>query len=130
MLMLWNTARKTFLLTLGAALMAGASFAADQDILSKTELKKLIATANTPQDHQRIARHFDAKAGQLEAEAKDHEELAAEYRRTPAGHEQKHPMSGLTAAHCEYFAGEMRRAAHEARKLAADHREMAKPAGK
>jgi hypothetical protein len=96
-------------------------------ILSKTELKKLVASASTPQDHERIARHFDAKAVQYEADAKDHEELAAEYRANPTGREQKHPMSGQTAAHCEFFAKELRQAATEARQLAKDHREMAKP---
>lgn len=98
--------------------------------LSKAELKKLVATASTPQDHERIAKHFDAKAAQYETDAKDHEELAAEYKANPTGHEQKHPMTGLTAEHCLYFAKEARRAAEEARKVAADHRAMAKPAAK
>ena len=51
------------------------SFATAQT-LDKAELKKLVASASTPQDHERIAKHFDAKAVELEAEAKDHEELA------------------------------------------------------
>ena len=100
-------------------------FAAGQ-VLGKAELKKLVASASTPQDHERIAKHFDAKAAQYDADAKDHEELAAEYTARPTGHEQKHPMSGLTAEHCKYFAKEARRAAEEARQLAKDHREMAK----
>jgi hypothetical protein len=90
-------------------------------------LKKLIGAASTPQDHERIAKHFDAKAVQYETDAKDHEELAAEYEAKPSGLGQKHPMSGLTAEHCRYFAKEARRAAEEARKVAADHRAMAKP---
>jgi hypothetical protein len=99
----------------------------EAQVLSKADLKKLVATGSTPQDHERIAKHFDAKAVQYEMDAKDHEELAAEYTAKPTGHEQKHPMSGLTAEHCRYFAKEARRAAEEARTLAADHRQMAKP---
>jgi hypothetical protein len=119
-----NITRNLVLLATAAVLTA--PFATAQ-VLGKAELKKLVATASTPQDHERIAKHFDAKAAQYETDAKDHEELAAEYAAKPAGHEQKHPMSGLTAEHCRYFAKEARRAAEEARKLAADHREMAKP---
>ena len=99
---------------------------ANAQVLAKADLKKLVATASTPQDHERIAKHFDAKAAQYEMDAKDHDELAAEYMAKPTGHEQKHPMSGLTAEHCKYFAKEARRAAEEARILAADHRQMAK----
>jgi hypothetical protein len=94
--------------------------------LSASELKKLISTAATPQEHERIAQHYDAKAMQLEAEAKEHEALAAEYKRNPTGHEQKHPMSGQTSDHCKFFAQKFREAAKQARQLAADHRQMAK----
>ena len=99
---------------------------ANAQVLGKADLKKLVASASTPQDHERIAKHFDAKAAQYETDAKDHEELAAEYTVHPTGHEQKHPMSGLTAEHCKYFAKDARRAAEDARVMASDHREMAK----
>jgi hypothetical protein len=117
--------RNLALFVMAAAFTTGL---ASGQVLGKAELKKLVASASTPQDHERIAKHFDAKAALLEADAKDHEELAAEYRANPTGHEQKHPMTGQTAAHCEYFAKEMRQAAVEARQVAKDHREMAKPA--
>jgi len=103
------------------------TFASGQ-ILSKDELKKAIATASTSDDHERIAKHYDAKAVQLEAEAKDHEEDAAEYAKSSSMHDQKHPMSGQTASHCKLFATRFAEAAKEARLLAADHRQMAKPA--
>ena len=96
--------------------------------LSKEELKKLIAGTISPADHERIAKHYEAKATQLEADAKEHEELAAEYRKNPTGHEQKHPMSGQTAAHCKLFADKFRDAAKQARQLAADHRQMMRTA--
>ena len=100
---------------------------ANAQVLGKADLKKLVASASTPQDHERIAKHFDAKAAEYEADAKDHDELAAVYTANPSGHEQKHPMSGLTAEHCKYFAKDARRAAEDARVMAADHRQMAKP---
>lgn len=124
MLNIWNSTRTLVLLATAALLTT--PFATAQT-LGKAELKKLVATASTPADHERIAKHFDAKAAQYETDAKDHEELAAEYKANPTGHELKHPMTGLTAEHCLYFAKEARRAAEEARKVAADHRAMAKP---
>ena len=121
----WNSTQTLLWLAMTTLLTVPLATA---QTLSKAELKKLIATASTPQDHERIAKHFDAKAAQLEAEAKEHEELAAEYTRNPTVHEQKHPMGGQTAGHCKLFAEKCREAAKEARQLAADHRQMAKAA--
>lgn len=125
MLLTWKTTRNAAILVM--ALFTTLPLASAQ-VLGKAELKKLVATASTPQDHERIAKHFDAKAVQYETDAKDHDELAAEYTKSGDVHAQKHPNSGLTAEHCRYFATQARRAAEEARKLAADHRAMAKPA--
>lgn len=123
MLKFLNITRSLVLLAIAVAFTT--TFASGQT-LNKADLKKLIATASTPADHERIAKHYDAKAAQLDEDAKDHEELAAEYTRNPTGHEIKHPMSGQTAAHCKFFAQKFREAAKEARQLAADHRQMAK----
>lgn len=98
--------------------------------MSQQELKSLIASAKTPEDHERIAKHFEAEANQMDAAAKEHEELAAQYKANPSGHAQKHPMSGRTAGHCNYFADDLHKAAKEDRALAADHREMAKGTAK
>lgn len=122
---LLNIARKLVLVATAAILTTSL---ANAQALSKAELKKLIATASTPQEHEKIAKHFDAKAAEYEADAKDHEELAAEYTAGGNNHAQKHPRSVLTAEHCRYYAAEARRAAAEARKVAADHREMGKTA--
>jgi membrane-bound lytic murein transglycosylase B len=120
----WSITRNLALLATAALLTT--PFATAQT-LGKAELKKLIATASTPQDHERIAKHYDAKAVQLEAEAKEHDELAASYKANPNMHEMKHPTSPQTASHCEAMARSTRAAAKEARELAEDHREMAKP---
>ncbi len=103
----------------------GLSALQPEGLLPKKVVKALLANAKTPQDHLKLARHFAAKAAQHEAEAKEHEVLAAEYRRRPTIHETKHPMSPQTAAHCDYYAEHCRKAAAELRSLAAAHDEMA-----
>ena len=125
-----NLVRKaTLWLSVLGILASGVLLSADEHgLLSKSELKALIGSAKTAQDHERVAQHFDAKAEQLEAEAKEHEELAAQYKANPSGHETKHPMSGQTAGHCQMFADDFQKAAQRARQMAADHRAMAKPA--
>src|SRR5262245_47007547 len=93
-------------------LVAGLSSAADETaILGKQELKTWIANAKTATDHTRLAKHFSAKAAQLVADAKEHEELAAQYRANPTIHEIKHPGSTQTAGHCQFFGKSLRKAA-------------------
>jgi hypothetical protein len=121
-----NLSRMTQCLILFAVTAALSSPFAIAQTMNKAELKELVGTANTPKDHERIAAHFDAKAAELDEEAKDHDELAAKYAASPNGHDQKHPMSGLTAGHCKFFATKAREAAKAARQIAADHRQMAK----
>ncbi len=100
--------------------------AEDSGLLSKQDLKTLIGSAKNAQDHERLARHFDAKAIELEAESKEHRELAAQYKANPTMHESKHPMSAETAGHCQYFADDLQKASARARQMAADHRQMGK----
>ena len=109
-------------------LVAGSTARAQDGLLSKQELKTLIANAKTPEDHQRLAKHFTAKAAQLEDDAKDHEALAAQYKANPNMHEMKHPGSQQTASHCVTMARSLRKSAVDARQLAADHELMAKGA--
>jgi hypothetical protein len=99
-------------------------------VLSRKDVKALIANAKTPEDHMKLARHFTAKAAQHEAEAKEHEELAVEYKRNPHLATSKHPMASNTAEHCQYFAEHCRKAAQELHAVAAAHEEMAKNAAK
>lgn len=99
-------------------------------VLSAKEVKTLLANAKTPGDHMKLARHFKAKGAQHEAEAKEHEELAVDYKRNPQLGASKHPMAPNTAEHCKYFAEHCRKAAQELRAMAAAHEEMAKQAAK
>ena len=77
--------RGTIWFSMLAISVASISFlwADDGRPLSKQEVKTLIGSASTVQDHQRLANHFDAKADELEAESKEHQELAAKYRANP-----------------------------------------------
>ena len=117
----------TISLSLLAILASGALlYAAEGGLINKQELKTLIGSAKTAAEHQRIAKHFDARADELEAESKEHHELAAKYKANPTMHEMKHPMSGETAGHCQFFADDLHKASVRARQMATDHREMAK----
>jgi uncharacterized membrane-anchored protein YhcB (DUF1043 family) len=127
--MLKQTKWMALCLSLVAMLLVSGTPARAQDgLLSKQELKTLIANAKTPEDHQRLAKHFTAKAAQLEDDAKDHEALAAQYKANPNMHEMKHPGSQQTASHCATMARSLRKAAEDARKVASDHELMAKGA--
>jgi hypothetical protein len=114
------------ILALVIPLIGAAQNKAPQDWTTK-DLKQAIATAKTAADHKTIASYYTADAARLEAEAKDHAELADLYRKSPNLHEQKHPMSGQTAAHCQFLADRYKEMAQQERDLAKLHEDMAKP---
>ena len=113
-----------------ALIFAGLASAQAKDVLKPKEVKALVASARTHADHMKLARHFNAVASKHEAEAKEHEELAAEYRKNPTISEYKRPGAPDTAAHCKYYAEHCRKAAKEMREMAAAHEDMAKKAPK
>jgi hypothetical protein len=128
-IMRWMRATVSVLvLALLASIVAGAVSAAEQQkaMLSTKELKALIASAKTPADHLKLARHYAAMAERHESDANEHVALAAEYRKAPRASESKRPMSPDTAAHCEYYAQHCRKAAEEMRAMAKAHEDMAK----
>jgi hypothetical protein len=86
----------------GTSLFGGAAVA---QTLSASQVKALTASAKTPAEHLKLAKHYEAVAARHEAEAREHDALAAEYSKNPTGHEQKHPMSGQTAEHCKGLRG-------------------------
>ena len=94
--------------------------------LTNKEAKQLTLTASTPADHLRLAKHFELQAARLEAEAKEHAEMARDYRANPTASETKRPGMADTAAHCERLSQDLATAAKDARALAADHEAMAK----
>ena len=103
------------------AMVSVPAGAADKP-LTKSQVKNLIAHAETKADHERIAKYFDAEAVKYEAEAKDHGDLAQLYRKAGAP-SAKQPTN--TFNHCDSFAKSLEQAAENARQLAADHRAMA-----
>lgn len=124
----WNrTAASSMVL---AVLMVISAFQAaavePKGELKPKELKALVASAKTPTDHTKLARHYTAMAAKHEAEAQEHEALAIEYTRNPQLAASKHPMAQNTAEHCKFMAEHCHNAAKEMKAMAAAHEEMAK----
>src|ERR1700722_6716132 len=83
-------------LAVGVSLPAGAK----DKPLTQSDLKSLVAKAETKADHERIAQHFDAEADRYDAEAKEHSDLAVFYQKnTPNG--SKYPSGMKTFQHCD-----------------------------
>ncbi len=120
----FGSLRIALLLTAMTILAGAVSLQAiESKLLTKEELKTLVAHAKTARDHERLAAHFTARAEELEMEAQEHTVLAAEYRANP-----NITMSLATVGHCENFAVQVGAAAKSARQMAADHAKMAKEA--
>ena len=122
---LMNTRLRTAVIAVAVGMltaMGSVPASAVDKPLTKSEVKNLIAHAETKADHQRIAKYFDAEAVKYEAEAKDHGDLAQVYRKagTPSA-----KQANQTFNHCDSFAKSLGQAAENARQLAADHRAMA-----
>lgn len=96
----------------------------ETDPLTKQEVKQLIKTAKTPEDHMKLAHYYQYEADKFKSEAEEHKEMSAEYagRPLPKGY----PMS----EHCNDLSGYLTRASEKAERLAAMHEEMAKAAEK
>ncbi len=126
-----NTFRKRFLLagTVIAVLALGGVESpawGQSSEMTKKEVKELISKAHTSADHQRLADHYAQEASRLEAEAKEHSELAEAYAKSPNARESKHPNSGATAGHCRTMAERYSGLAKEAKALSTLHAGMAK----
>ena len=82
------------------ALFAGLTFAAESvPTMSKKEVKALIATASTPEDHHRLAAYFTQKAETMEAEAVEHDELSKVYFNNTGNDEMNRSWSATTAGY-------------------------------
>lgn len=119
-----------FAVVLALAAVVSVSAGANNKLLTKAELKNLIVNGETKADHERVAQYFDAEAARYEAEAKDHNELAAFYQKSPDPALSKHPTSPRAFEHCDSLSKSLQKSAAEARQLAAEHRLMAKDAKK
>jgi len=117
------------LVALAVALSASGARAAESNApLTKQQVKALIKTAQTPEDHMKLARFYWYEADRLKSEAKDHEEMEADYAENPSNHPvPKWPTLGQ---HCKALSADYRKAAAEAEQMASLHEEMAKAAKK
>ena len=84
-------------LTFLVFLAVGNTAAGQRPSLSKKEVKALIASAKTREDHLKLADFYKAKAVRLEAEARDHDEMAEMYRKNPTPMAVKHPEAFVKA---------------------------------
>jgi hypothetical protein len=95
--------------------------------LSKQQLQTLIATAKTPAQHERIARYYEAKAQSDLVQAKEHAQMAAEFKQNNVTSSAKYANG--TVNHCEYLAASLKKDAAKMEALAQDHEQMAERAG-
>ena len=110
--------------------MVSVPVGAKEKVVSKSELKKLVANAETKVDHERIAQYFDAEATRYDAEAKEHGELAQLYQRKTPATPSKYPGSMQSFQHCDSLSTSLQKTAEDARQLAVEHRGMANEAKK
>jgi hypothetical protein len=90
--------------------------------LTTEELKELIATAKSPEDHRKIAAYYEDEAKKLDAMKAGHTEMGAEYDKNP----QRYPSKLALGQHCRNLASYYGLAKQKALELAAMHKEMAK----
>jgi hypothetical protein len=91
--------------------------------LSHKQVKKLIATASTAQDHVVLAEYFRWEAGKMNEKEQYHLEMAEIYRLHPLPFDSKLPMP--MQAHCKYSAEKAHEAADADEELAAAHEHIA-----
>lgn len=90
--------------------------------LTKKELKQLIATAKSPEDHRRIAAYYEEEARKLGEKKKEHTEMGAEYDRNP----QRYPSKLALGQHCRNLSGYYGLAEQKTLELARMHNEIAR----
>jgi hypothetical protein len=117
----------TISLTFLVLLAAGYSAAGQRPSLSKKEVKALIASAKTKEDHLKLAEFYKTEVARLQAEATDHDEMAEMYRKNPSPMAVKHPEA-IGEGHCKEIARRFRESASKAQELATMHEETAKAA--
>ncbi len=103
-----------------------AAVAETNPALSKKELKTLLATANTPSDHEKIAAYYHEKAMHLNAKAQEFSAQADFLSTQPATVESKQGISCLCTSHFRHFAKLYMEEAKDSEALATQHEQIAK----
>jgi hypothetical protein len=116
----------TLIVTSAAFGQSSSTVQAKAENLSKQQLSTLIADAKTPAEHERIARFYEAKALDYQAQANEHAAMIAAYKANSSLSNNKNQAA--TIGHCEYFAEKFSSLAAEERGLSAEHEQMARAA--
>jgi hypothetical protein len=82
----------------------------------EVDITVLIETADTPEDHLKIAEYYEEQAVMMEKKATLHESMAKAY--------QGGKMAGMPT-HCEKLAKDSKASAEQYRAMAAEHKKMA-----
>jgi hypothetical protein len=117
-----SVARPATVIAISVVLFCGLATAAQtQSTLNKKELKTLLATAQTPADHERIAAYYHDKAQRLNAKAQEFSAQADALAKQPATIESKQGISCNCASHYRYFAKLYAKEAQESEAMATQH---------
>jgi len=117
-----------FLALLYGVSSAGAD-ARDGSRLSRKQLKGLLATARTAEDHQKIAAYYRDQAQQLSAKAQEFSERAAYLATQPATIESKQGIGCNCTSHYRYFSKIYSQQAREFEQKAAQEEEVVRKLG-
>lgn len=82
------------------------------------DITSLIETADTPEDHMKIAEYYNGQAEKMEKMASQHESMGEAYKK------RSKPMSGMSK-HCAELSKESKESAEQYRAMAKEHEEMA-----
>ncbi len=102
---------------LTAFLVLSVSGAAPSRAEEEVDIMVLIETADTPEDHLKIAEYYEEQAIVMERKAGVYQSMAKAY-------EQRSKMPGLSY-HSQQLAKEAKLSAEQYRAMAAEHRKMA-----
>jgi len=114
-------------LIVAAVLSTPAAVAQQEQAITKRQVKQLLASATSPEDHQKLAAYFAQEADRLTSQAATHAEEAVTREKTPNYFAVKSPAV-FGPQHCRDQAARLRRDAAKAETLAEQHREMARQA--
>ena len=118
------------LLGLSGGLLITRANAETSPSVGKKELKTLLATARTPEDHQRLAAYYRDEAQRSRAKAREFSEHAEYLASQPATIESKQGISCQCTSHYRYFAKRYAQEAMDFEALAAQHDQLAQGAVK
>jgi hypothetical protein len=122
-----SVARPISVVALSLVLLCSLAAAGEtKATLSKEELKTLLANANTPADHEKIAAYYHEKAMHLNAKAQEFSAQADILATQPATVESKQGISCLSTSHYRYWAKIYTEEAKNSEALATQHDQIAK----